>query len=246
MTSGLEEAKSRMEAFLTDHQALLEQVRAENETVSGEDAFQEEAEGGARSEAGARKALLPARGEQAASSEEDKESRFWHVREQMEKIPLYREAHAEALTYLSRVTQTTGRFAEKMRSKGYPEKLIRFLQVEFTREGLLDDQALAGLILDGFRERRAESPRKMRLRLQERGIDPDVIDEVIDAEYGDEEALLEELMTHRCKEELERLRLCEDREEARKLIVRIVRTAVSRGFFQADVLRYLKSLDLKV
>lgn len=246
MPDSLDKAKSLMKNFLEKHQDIYEMVQNEKSQINSSSLSAVELDDVEINKsicASDSKLIQPMADEQKSTLSEENESSedsFLKIKKRMEQIPLYIEARSYGINYLSSVTQTSGKFYEKMRSKAYPEKLIKFLQVEFTKDGLLDDYAVAGLIIDTFRGARAESPFAMKRRLLNRGVDAETVDQIIDEEYSDIDLLLDEFISNRCRSELEEIDTCKDKEAGKKIIARIIRRGQARGFYQSDIVNYLR------
>ncbi len=268
MSDSLDKAKNLMQDFLNKHHDIYEKVRTENlldNNIAGElDSESDETlneqqdlsldnesvnvRNSQNSLSEFSNGLIQPEGssvdnfiDYSSDDENEEDKKFFRLKKQLESIPIYNQARQYGINYLSSITQTTGKFSEKLISKGYPEKLVKFLVWEFTRDGLLDDYAVAGLIIDTFRGARAESPYAMRRRLLSRGVSPDIVEQIIEDEYSDTDLLLSEFMSERCKSELDNLDKCKDKIEGRKIISKIVRRGQARMFYQADILNYLRN-----
>ncbi|MDO5732700.1 MAG: RecX family transcriptional regulator [Eubacteriales bacterium] len=230
----LSQAKSNMDSFLHAHQDLLLDARRGQQSEL-ETAVQSSSD----------KPLNASTPDQLTDAEA-RLAKIERVRNKLASQAIYQEARARGIAYLSRVTQSTGKFREKMLELEFPPKLVEFLIIEFSEEGFLDDEAICELIMDAHRDRRSESCYAMRRRLTGRGIPAKIASRLVERDYAPDQDRIEEMVEALYGVTIDAILDEEKRdlEVEAELSRKIIQRASSRGFSPSEVVQYLRQRGL--
>ncbi len=152
-------------------------------------------------------------------------------------------AKQKALDYLSRRMHSEYELGEKLRKKKYPEDIINIVLTDFRKAGYLDDNKFVELFTTDILKKRPQGRRLLDKRLRQKGIDQEIIHEVVDKrEEKDEES--EALNALRKKIRASRSRFIKYEPLVRKK--KFAQFLAQRGFDWSIIQKVLKKLDNEI
>ncbi len=90
-------------------------------------------------------------------------------------------ARTVVLRRLSAAARTRHELADDLVQRGVPSEAIDQVLDRFIEVGLIDDAEFARLWVESRRRSRGTGPRVLRLELREKGVDPEIIESVVEA-----------------------------------------------------------------
>jgi len=145
------------------------------------------------------------------------------------------EAKAYALRLISVRPRSRRELENRLRKKGYPQRIIDILITNFENTGLIDDRKLAKDIVDIEMQRRGK--RGILYRLKDLGFEDEIIVNALEA-LNDE---IEESAAKKIIEKKKRALSCYDMQTVRR---RLWTTLKRRGFTSHIIERVMKEVNL--
>lgn len=152
--------------------------------------------------------------------------------QQLQQTALLDKAMMRALDYLARRPRSTWEIQDYLRRKEYDSPTIAIILNKLSDYGYLDDRKFAEAWVNSRRLLKPTSLRRLRQELLQKHVDREVIDEVLQADETDEQAVLQELINK--KRGLSRYR-----QEPQKLVAYLLR----QGFRYDDIKAALADRD---
>lgn len=170
--------------------------------------------------------------------------KLWLERDEYGQLPEITEAKHKRLSEkafnyccwsLGNSAKSTQQLVEKMRQKNCPEDIITATIAKLSSYGYLDDQDFANSFRDSKRYA-GWGARRIRMELQRKGVDPDIIDAALHEDDADSE------MTRAREFAIKKMRSIPASLEPRKKRDRLVRAMSSRGFDMGSAFQIVNEL----
>lgn len=104
-----------------------------------------------------------------------------------ERDKAYSAAKKTAMNILSMRDHSVSELRTKLQSRDYPDEIIEELLLKLQKSRLLNDEEFAARYVRGHRERRKLSRGALKRELVKKGVDAEIISEVVDDIDGEEE-----------------------------------------------------------
>jgi regulatory protein len=150
----------------------------------------------------------------------------------------FRNAMASALRILARRDHSVVELNQKLDRRGYAQDTVQQVVVECSRLGYLNDQRVAGQLIDRMK-RRSMGLRRIRHELQKRGMEGDRVEAQLLAGVSPSE---ERLLVRQAAEK--KWKLLSGKPDSRNKMLRLQRFPPSRRFSDSIIVETLKEMHL--
>jgi regulatory protein len=114
--------------------------------------------------------------------------------EQIKKTAVEDKAYTRAIDLLARRARSEWELHDYLKRKDYEEDIITKILNKLSEQGYVNDESFARTWVENRRLLKATSKRRLRMELQQKHINSDVISLVLEEDETDERAVLRDLM----------------------------------------------------